>query len=235
MIKVFIIPSAGSIGYEYNDWSKYADLKVQFIQLKYLGRGTRYKEGSYKGFEHCIEDIYNQIINELNDEDEYALLGHSMGTLILHKIYYKLLKNRKKRPIHLFMTGANTPINFTVDKLIKMSKKEFTEYFIKLGGMSQDILNNKDLLDYAIENILEDINLLSEYRFIKESKKIDIPVTIMNGIYDNLRDNKKDWDIFLQKDCEYISFKGGHFFILEDSVNVISTIVRCINNVLTLK
>lgn len=69
----------------YYKWKNIMNNNIQLVPIELKGRGTRYGEGFYTDFEDAFNDIYLNIRDKIM-EDEYALFGHSMGSLLAFEL-----------------------------------------------------------------------------------------------------------------------------------------------------
>ena len=157
--KLIIIPSAGSMGFEYADIiAKLKDISEVYV-VKYKGRGQRICEGYCNTWDEFIEDVFIQIKENI-DYKNYIILGHSMGSTIAYEIYYKIIESNIKTPKAICFCGNESPN--TIDKKLKskLNDKEFKDYFIKLGGINKAVLECDELSQMVFDTLRQDINLL---------------------------------------------------------------------------
>lgn len=98
--------------------------------------------------EQAVDDVYSTISTELS-EMPYAILGHSMGTIIAYELVRKIKVHAKTEPVHLFFSGRFAPYlkksNFQFHTL---PDQKFIEKFSEIGGLSAEILKNQELRNY---------------------------------------------------------------------------------------
>ena len=61
------------------------NIQIEPIRLK--GRGSRFGEDFYENLEEAVNDIFMNIKNKIID-NEYAIFGYSMGSLLAYELYY---------------------------------------------------------------------------------------------------------------------------------------------------
>ncbi|MCR3758120.1 thioesterase II family protein [Clostridium felsineum] len=225
IMKLFCLPYAGGAKNIYYKWIKAIDehIKIEGIELK--GRGIRYGEGFYVDFEEAVEDIYINIKNKIQDDD-YAIFGHSMGSLLSFELYYKILENGGKLPKHMFFSAYRAPhIVRTEEPIHNLPDDEFIKEVIALGGTPKEVAENKELCELVTPILRNDFRILELYKYKEKTNPIECDITVLNGKYDKL--NVKDingWKIHSSKHTRIINFEGNHFFINSNMDKIINTI-----------
>lgn len=210
----FFIPYAGSLGYDSPNWGKQYRNDMNIVMIKYSGRGSRADEEFAETWEELIEDVYQQVVTQLDNSD-YILFGHSMGAIVAYEIYYKLYENSIKLPSHIFLSGSNPP-NMINKRLCTMNENEI----IALGGIPEVILKSKKILNMVFLIICKDLDIFRSYNFHKHDKGLKCPVTIINGTEDSLVDCTDLWRFFAENTYKFICLPGGHFFIFEKTKEI---------------
>ena len=100
-IKLFCFPYAGGSAAVYNRWKEYLNPEIELRPVELSGRGERMDEPLYTNMEDLIEDVFQLLEGEF-EESEYALLGHSMGAMIIYELSRKIIDNNLKLPLHIF-------------------------------------------------------------------------------------------------------------------------------------
>lgn len=98
--------------------------------------------------DEAVIDVFSIIKDELDNWD-YAFMGYSMGTLIAYELISKIKKEGIKGPEHAFLCAKEPPhIKSKEENLHKMPNNEFIKEIIKLGGTPNELLEEKELLDF---------------------------------------------------------------------------------------
>ncbi len=226
--KLIIIPSAGSMGFEYaNIIAKLKDISEVYV-VKYKGRGQRICEGYSNTWDELVEDVFMQVKENI-DYKNYIILGHSMGSTIAYETYYKIIESNIKQPKAICFCGNESPN--TMDKKLKskLNDKEFKDYFIKLGGISKEVLECDELSQMVFEILRQDINLLESYNYKERNHPIKSDVFVINGKEDNVRVDEKLWNKAVKTSVNFIKISGGHFFMFkyeDEFLNEIKKIIQ---------
>src|ERR1700738_4611092 len=105
---LFCLPYAGGSEVIYYKWKKYLHPSIQLIPIQLKGRGKRFSEIFYENIEEAVDDIFENVKDKIVDDD-YAIYGHSMGSLLAYELYYKISKLNLKKPKHIFFSGYKAP------------------------------------------------------------------------------------------------------------------------------
>ncbi|MBU3109711.1 thioesterase II family protein [Clostridium gasigenes] len=226
---LFCLPYAGGSEGIYFNWTKYLDHSIKLCPISLKGRGKRFYENVYESLNEAIDDIFNNIKNELH-EDDYAIYGHSMGSLLAYELYYKIKENGLKEPKHIFFSGYASPnIIKEQDNIYTLPDNEFIDNVIELGGTTKEIAENNELLELFIPILRSDFKLLETYIYTHRNDKIGCNVSILNGKDDDITKNEiLGWKDLSDGGLNIYNFDGDHFFINDN----IEKIVRIINNTL---
>lgn len=221
---LFCLPYAGGSESVYYNWNKYMDdIKLYPIELR--GRGKRSDEKYYKNIKEAVNDIYASIEDKICEED-YALYGHSMGSLLAYELYYKICEMNHKKPKHIFFSGNKAP-NIAKERDIsyKMSDSLFMKKIIELGGTPKELIEDKEVLEFFLPILKNDIKIIEEYEYEERIEKILCDISVLNGEDDNITQNEIfEWRNHTSKSCNIYNFKGDHFFINDNLQEIIDLI-----------
>ena len=229
-MRLFCLPYAGGSKQAYAGWKKYADTnmekKIEIEALEIKGRGERFCEGFYHDFSEAVDDIYALIKDKIQKED-YAIYGHSMGAVLAYELYYKIAAEQSNAPGHIFFSGRYSPVvqdNMYVSS--KMPDDEFISRLLALGGVPDTLPQSKELMEFYLPIIKNDIRVLETYDFRERDEKIQCAATVINGTEDRTDSNGKiTWSDLCGGQCKSYYLEGNHFFI-NNSVEKIFNIIE---------
>lgn len=232
-VKLFCLPYAGSSTTVYSRWKPYIQEHIELCPLELSGRGNRFKEPLYSDFEDAIEDMYNLLCNNL-DTENYAIFGHSLGSLLAYELSYMLAERKKTSPKHIFVSGSHPPYTIRENRnLHKLPDDKFMEEVYKYGGTPRELLSNNKLLSIFLPILKCDYRVFETYnRNTLRKHKLKSNITSFNGIEDK---NINREDIVFWKECisgsyEGHLFEGGHFFINNNIHKIVNIINRTLND-----
>lgn len=226
-MKLFIIPFAGGMSSTYLTWKeKITTCSVRPIILR--GRESRVSEGLYDSFEDAVEDIANEILDILDeDDDEFALFGHSMGALLAYEVYFKLVEECAY-PEAVFFSGRRPPnIGNDTKPLYKYPLEELKNELVSKGGMDASFFDNEELMDLFVPVIRSDYKILYEYEFEERDKKLECKVVVLNGTQDSVPVKEMEkWGELSAEKIKMYNISGNHFFTMSNPDEVCSIIEK---------
>lgn len=228
--KLFCIPYAGGSAAVYRDWHKKIHSSIEVIPVELAGRGLRIKEGLYRDFEEATEDIC-EFIRKNSRGSSYSIFGHSMGGWLAMEVADVFAERGESLPDNLFISAAcpphKTPHN---EKVHLMEDEEFRRYIAHGGGTSKLITEDRDAFSFFAPIIRADYKILENFVPTKTIRKLNCRMTVFRGTDDIYSSEDMElWEHYVKEECNHISIKGKHFFILdkqEEVVNKINVIVR---------
>lgn len=210
---IFCLPHAGGSKSSFANLSNDETNKnIKFFPIEYKGHASRYNEGLYSNLEEAINDITN-IITLNNINDDYIILGNSMGAILAFCVCINMKRLNLKLPKCLLLFSSEPPKNIMY---CKNNKEELISNINQLGFIPKTILFNKELYEIYSELIYEDLLLDIEGNKKSINQKVSIPIVAIYGkedlsINENLISGWKNYTTnkFILKKCS-----GDHFFLI---------------------
>lgn len=225
-LRLFCLPYAGGSATIYNRWKNKVINNIIIMPVELQGRGKRFLEPLYSSVEQAATDIFNYIINEV-DEEEYAIFGHSMGCLLSYEVARKIKESGFKEPIHIFFSGKEPPhIKERGKTLHTLPDEEFISEIYKKGGMPKEIFENKEILKIFTPILKADFKIIETYAFKPDINKLNYNISVLNGSKDDEISHERimEWKLYTNKECNIYEFDGGHFFIMDKEDEVLKLI-----------
>ncbi|EGD47933.1 Thioesterase [Ruminiclostridium papyrosolvens DSM 2782] len=229
-IKLFCLPYAGGSADIYARWRNYLNSSIELCPIELPGRSKRAKDPYYKSMGEAVEDIASFVKNETRNSD-YAIFGHSMGSIITYELICKLYQMGLKLPIHVFFSGRYPPCIEKQDKNMHLlSDDELIHEAVSMGGIPEKLLKYTKLVENAANTLRADYTILETYGHSPHIQKFDIDISVLSGTNDELAtvEDMKYWELYTNKSCTFYTFEKGHFYLHNNA----ETIVKIINNTL---
>lgn len=225
-MQLFCFTYAGGSADFYNQIEPFIASDIEVVKLEYSGHGKRRKEPNYESFNDLTEDMYSLIKEYMRVNENYALMGYSMGSIVLVEVLSKIKKMEEiNLPIHVFL-AAHEPIN--KKELIGFSSEECDELIIdrtiKFGGIPQKLINNKSFWRVYLPVYRNDYSLIGRYDFNSLDLKCKVPATILYSPTDTNPADMRKWKNYFCGDIEFFEYDGSHFFIREYCKEICSKI-----------
>lgn len=77
-MQIFCLPHAGSSAWNYLQWRKYTDQRIEIVPLELAGRGEKQNLPLRQTMEETISDVIGDFKNSYTG-GKYAVFGHSLG------------------------------------------------------------------------------------------------------------------------------------------------------------
>ncbi|PGK39673.1 thioesterase [Bacillus anthracis] len=223
-LNLICFPFAGGYSASFRPLHKYLQGLCAMHVVEPPGHGTN-KMPLEDNFENLV-DLYKKMLLEFKN-DCFILFGHSMGGLIVYRLLQEL-ELEGVYPKTAIISGIQAP-GVKRKKISHLSREEFVSYVAKLGGIPEELLENKDILDYFLPSLRSDYYALEEFEHNNHTM-VQTPVHIFNGRQDyKCFNNQMEWNQWI-KTVNYYDFEGGHMFPLSNSKKVALEIQQIIQN-----
>ena len=231
--RVFCFPFAGGDFFSYRPFLKVAPSELQFMPVELPGRGKRISEPLVSDVKVIAQDIYRSMIPHI--DKPYAIYGHSMGAIIAYLVTRIIVKEKKNRPVTMLLTGAMGP-SVLKDEPVRhlMTYDELVIELRKLGGVPEEVLNNKNLMDFYSTILRSDFKAVETFDY-KPEEPINIPITVITGTQEKItRDQAMTWKNETTGEFKFFQFPGDHFFIFDNPAEIVRRIYLDISRNTTL-
>lgn len=228
-IILYCLPYAGGSSVIYSKWRQYLNPNIELRPIELSGRGKRFSESLYEDIQDAVEDVFNKIKDEIQ-ENQFMLFGHSMGGLITYELAQYIRKSNLRNPLHAFVSGRGAPnlIRPNEKMYSKMDSEKFRKEVLNLGGTPPEFFNHPELLDLFLPILKNDFRIVETYKCDDQVDPLNIDMTVLLGKDDELTiDKNETWKEYTTQKCNIIDIDGGHFFINEQTIKI----TEIINNV----
>lgn len=228
-MKAILLHHAGGDKYAYRNMQKNLLPEIESISVELPGRGDRFKEKFVTTLQNAVEDIYQQIEQNLNEE--YCIIGNSMGSIIAFLLTHKIKKENQLLPKHLFLSARLSPDAYKNEpNWIGCPSEEFWKIVQQYDGVPAALLAHQELLNFYEPILRSDFELL---HYFNESfvscEPIEVATTVLFGNEDTRNVDKEKmqgWRKFFINEINIEAFDGKHFFLYENEA-----VVKYIKNI----
>jgi len=222
---LFCLPYAGGSEVMYYSWKKYLDPYIELQPIELKGRGKRFNEDFYTDFNEAVDDIFQSIKDKIICS-EYAIFGHSLGSLLAYELYYKICDQNLTKPRKIFFSGNIAPSAEKEQKnFYLLPDDEFLKEIINLGGTPEELLESKELLQLVLPILRSDIRINESYIYKGREDKIECDVAIFSGRKEDVTlDELLMWKNHCNRGFKMYTLEGDHFFI-NNNVKEITSII----------
>ncbi len=131
-MKLFCLPYAGGSESAFYSWKGHMQPDIEICPIQLKGRGRRFNEPCYESLEEAVQDIFEQVQAERKGDD-YALFGHSMGSLLAYELYYQMSGAGAEKPVHIFSRAIKRQTGSERKKLHTLPNPIFKKKIVELG------------------------------------------------------------------------------------------------------
>jgi medium-chain acyl-[acyl-carrier-protein] hydrolase len=222
--QLFCFPYAGGSATAYRRWPELAPRTIQVCGVEFPGRGARVEEPPVPDLLALVGNLAD-LLQPLLDVP-YAFFGHSMGGLVAFELARALRERSAPPPRHLFISATAAPGTPSRRRSLKAaSDAEVLEELRDLGGTSQELLNDADLMSMALPALRADYTALGSYRH-RAAAPLDMPFTVFGGRRDPIAPpaDLDGWRRHTTAGCRIELFPGDHFYLHNAGREILRTI-----------
>jgi len=229
---MFGFPYAGGGTHVYQRWWPSIPSDVEFCAISLPGRGTRIRDTPYSKSAVLVDALVRDMAPYL--DKPYVFFGHSMGAIVSFELCRQLRASGYPLPLHLFVSGCHAPHLPDPHPIHHLPEKEFLEELFALGGLPQEILDSKELMELILPGIRADFTLVETYSYV-EGVPLECPITALGGADDPLvtQETLSAWRIHTSNTFDAKTFQGNHFFIDTSRELVLSLLFQKLSQIQT--
>lgn len=228
-LNLFCLHHAGGSAAFYSAWPKHLSAMVNVIAIQLPGRESRYGEP----FANNIEQIVSELVkySAVFAHKPYALFGHSLGALIGFSLAKELIRSQDITPQFFISSAHPAPRRSPLeDKLDGLPDDQFVQKMVdKYGGISEEVLNSKELLEFLMPRFRADI-FLSEAHLSSALNPVPFSIVTLYGKNDKsvTLPGIQAWQHETQEQLQIHSFEGNHFFVETEEEKVLGIINKLV-------
>jgi surfactin synthase thioesterase subunit len=209
---LFLIPFAGGSAYNLQGLASLIK-NADTIILECPGRGSRFPEPLLDDIDAIVNDLLAPVLAVVRQGRQFAIYGHSMGTLIGYLLSRKIYAYEQVYPTHLFVSGSGAPGLAGKRNWHLLPEDEFWKVLSELGGCQQEILENAELKTLFGPIVRADLAAIDSYTYVNEPE-MDVEITVLKGVDDEAELVKfQYWQRVTNYPVDLREFEGDHFFI----------------------
>jgi surfactin synthase thioesterase subunit len=229
-LKLYCLPHSGASAMVYSRWRRKLPAWLCIHPVELPGRGLRMNEPLQQDISALVTQLAAEIRQDisLNPNQPYALLGHSLGSLLAFELAHALPKIGCAAPVVLFASGTAAPTRregYDDDFKEPKTDEMLMDDLRSLQGTPEDVLANQELMALTLPVMRADYLLCGGYQYEHHNIKLMCPVHVLAGKTDKATHEQLNaWQQETLADFSLTMFDGGHFFIQEHQDKVLSHI-----------
>ena len=233
-MRLYCLPYAGGSAGVFRSWCDLLPADVDVWGVEYPGHGSRISEPLTDRINALAELTADAVVAE--SAVPYALLGHSMGSLVAFEMCHVLAARDAIMPTLLVAAGHRGPhLPASRPPVHAAPHAEFVSHLRELGATPPEVLESAELVDLMLPILRNDFRACERYRPPERP-----PLRTDIVVYGGLADADADRDALLawkrETRCRFVLrlFPGGHFFVRECAGQVAATLQRDLAEALSL-
>jgi len=198
-------------------WNKSLPPELEVVGICLPGRGRRISDQKYYSMKRLIPDLANALLPLL--DKPYVLYGHSLGGLVAYEVVQELLSMGVQLPRHLFVGACSAALFKSGPKPDthlhrNKTQEEMKQVLRNHGGTSEEVLNNKELMDLLLPMIQADFVLAQEYVHERSQLEVPVPITYFRAKSDSVvPEEMQTWNKHTSTRYNQQDLDAGHFFL----------------------
>jgi medium-chain acyl-[acyl-carrier-protein] hydrolase len=228
-IRLFCFPYAGGGATTYRGFADELPPHVEVAAVQLPGREARLGEPPVAEMARLIPLIADALAPGPKPALPFAFFGHSMGALIAFELARELRRRGRELPGHLVVSACPAPHLPDDDATHTLPDAELTARLSALGGMSEEALAHRELMEMILPLFRADAAVTETYVHTEEPP-LDVPITVIGGL-DDTRATPSDlaaWRRHTRAAFTLSSVPGGHFFLRTAQSTVLSQVARAL-------
>ncbi|MDP7041203.1 MAG: alpha/beta fold hydrolase [Gammaproteobacteria bacterium] len=224
-MRLFCFPYAGGGSATYREWGKWlpADIEVATVQLP--GREWRIQEDPLDDMRKMAADAFGNIRGYL--EKPYALLGTSMGGLLIFELARKLREAGDPLPVCLLPFACGAPHTPETELFHKLPDEELIDEIRNFGVMTDAVADHQELVDLVLPVLRADCVAHETYEY-SEEPSFDFPIWVYGGMGDDTMERARldAWAAHTAGESSVHMINGGHLFVDDRPELLMQSLVR---------
>ena len=223
---LFFLSHAGGSAKSYASFKRFLPKELTVVPMELSGRFTRMSEPLLNTIPDCVADLTEKHSELLRGE--YALFGHSMGTVLAAELVKQAKEKGLAMPCHVFLSGKNPPDEDVrcFEHIEDASDDEIISFFTDNSLSSAAPVPDQALVKMLNRILCTDVRMAERYRATPEDVKFPCDITVLYGTEDPLmqRADMHSWKRFTDGKCSVYPFSGDHFYYQQHKEEVCSVI-----------
>lgn len=224
-VRLFCFPHAGGGASIYRTWADNLPEEIEVCAIQLPGREDRLAEAAFTRLPSLIWALAQGLYPYLKARP-FAFFGHSMGGFVSFEMARYLRTHDHVGPLQLFVAAQKAPQLLDPDPpLHDLPDAEFIQRLRTLNGTPPEVLQNAEVLEFAMPMLRADFAVCETYQYVDEAP-LTCPILAFGGVADNKisHDELAAWQQQTTSSFSLRMFSGDHFFV-EMNRNILLQII----------
>ncbi|MCV7163074.1 thioesterase II family protein [Mycobacterium stomatepiae] len=212
----------------YAPWRTSLGPDIDVCPVVLPGREARLKTKPYRTIDTLIPPLIEGLW-ELTDRP-LALFGHSLGSIIAYEVA-RQLTSLGRRPSVLMVSGRRAPhLPKRFSDVHTLDDDGVVDALRRLGGTSEELLNDRSLLEIFVPAIRADFELNETYQPLP-GPRLDVDIIGFHGVSDPQLTEPElhGWVHATRGKFTHHLFDGGHFYLQPPPKRLLNVVAAELN------
>lgn len=221
--RIFCFTSAGGGIAHYHRWRRLVETDIEIIPICPPGRESRHQEARLVDFNEIVSDLKRLVPRDL--DVPYAILGHSMGSLIAYELGRQLTEEGYAPQLVVAAASRAPHIGPTAPVLHEMSDEELIATLTTRYGDHGEVFTRPEARKIFLPIIRDDLRAIETHK-IRSTDPLDCPIIAVGGVDDpSVKDSDlEEWRRYTTAEFRIEFRPGDHFFVHRDHDWLLRTI-----------
>lgn len=165
----------------FQQWRHSLPDTIEVCPVQLPGRGHRLSEPRFTSLGPLVASVAEEMGEYLDRPSVF--FGHSMGALVSFELARLLRRNRKRQPVHLFVSGCVAPQWNGTKPIYDLAEPELIEELRRMNGTPQEVLDHAELMELMLPIIRDDLSVCQTYEYSPEPP-LSCDITAFGGLQD---------------------------------------------------
>jgi surfactin synthase thioesterase subunit len=231
-LRLFCFPYAGGGASIYGAWPRGLPDEVEVCAVQLPGREGRLLDEPYSDMAALVAKLGEVLAPYL--DRPFAFYGHSNGAVMAHELTRALVREGRRPPVHLWVSGRPAPQLLEDEPPIHaLPDAEFRRELRRFKGTPEEILENPEIMELITPMLRADFALSETYAWIP-GPPLSVPISAYGGKTDDEVSEAQvaGWREHTSAAFHLRIFPGDHFFVNGDRPLVLEELSRELKGVL---
>jgi medium-chain acyl-[acyl-carrier-protein] hydrolase len=230
-LRLFCFPYAGGGAGAFRGFQEALPAHVEVAAVQLPGREGRLHHAPIADMARLVAAIADGLAPALGPLP-FAFFGHSMGAAIAFELARELRRRGAgggPAPAHLVVSACPAPHLPDTDGTHALPDAEIIDHLRVLGGMSEEILANRELMEMILPVFRADAAVTETHAHAEEAP-LDVPITAIGGLDDDKapRADLEAWRRHTRAAFALEMLPGGHFFLQTARPGLLAVLARAL-------
>ena len=222
-VRLVCLAHAGGSAMLYRRWMQRLPRGVQVVALELPGHGSRCALPAHSEWPALIDTLLVELAERLDDDEPFAVFGHSMGALVGLELVHALRARHGLAPVWFGASASVAPSRRNREThWLNCTHEAMVARLRELGGTPAQLLDDRDFIDFVLPVLRADFHLCGTYAPLATAggaavrETLACPMDVFTGRDDRATACVEDvvaWRDETRGRCTLHCFDGGHFYL----------------------